>query len=501
MDASDWIKGIFFSVMASFIGAASKLAIRKSWLIEEDAQQASSYQGPILEYINPSNDQTGSSVDDGLIIGNNPNEALLRGSEDEDIGPCLECPERHTRVSTREGDDTIPLLGESTPLLSRTNCRKCCCCTRSMFGCCYCCSLARFLRFCGMMGMTFVNPAFSLLAMKYATPSILAPFSGLTLVWVIVFSQPLVGEVPSLEQKIASALIVMGEVTVAVFGDHTNEDDATCASVKASYGEGPFVAYFLGLAVYMALITIWIRNCPAMPTLRQFAWGTSGGALTGLAQCFIKDSLVIVSACKGSSSSTLWILPFFIFLAIASSFGGLLFLTATMKRYDATYSAAMFVGSFVVSTSLMSLAHYHTFDHLGGIVDLVMYPMGLFILMLGVSILIHCSGSSVPNRDYPGDINDPSREPLTQRDHLAAGDVDQPFFYEEPETDDEPSTEAADNQVGTEDLELVSRVDEWPGLDLTRQRFTSSTTSQSSQLTNTPSGSQFPLRQNRNLGF
>ena len=44
--------------------------------------------------------------------------------------------------------------------------------------------LAWLLYLLGMIGMSFLNPLFCVLAMKYANPSILAPFSGLTLVWI-----------------------------------------------------------------------------------------------------------------------------------------------------------------------------------------------------------------------------------------------------------------------------------------------------------------------------
>lgn len=61
--------------------------------------------------------------------------------------------------------------------------------------------------------------------MKYANPSILAPFSGLTLVWIILFSGMILDEHPSRSQKIACASIVAGEVLVAFFGDHVNGVD------------------------------------------------------------------------------------------------------------------------------------------------------------------------------------------------------------------------------------------------------------------------------------
>jgi len=85
--------------------------------------------------------------------------------------------------------------------------------------------LAWMLYLLGMIGMSFLNPLFCVLAMKYANPSILAPFSGLTLVWIILFLGMILDEHPSRSQKIACASIVAGEVLVAFFGDHVNGVD------------------------------------------------------------------------------------------------------------------------------------------------------------------------------------------------------------------------------------------------------------------------------------
>ncbi len=85
--------------------------------------------------------------------------------------------------------------------------------------------LAWLLYILGMIGMSFINPFFCVLAMKYANPSILAPFSGLTLVWIICFSGMILNELPNRRQKVACALIVAGEVIVALFGDHVNGVD------------------------------------------------------------------------------------------------------------------------------------------------------------------------------------------------------------------------------------------------------------------------------------
>ena len=133
------------------------------------------------------------------------------------------------------------------------------------------------------------------------------------------------------------------------------------------------------------------------------AWGSIGGSVTGF-QNFLKDALTISSAMKNestSSSSSLgggrWgvggsdtpvALILFVALAMLTAFLGLLCLAACMKRFDATYSSSMFVVSFVLSTSLMSSVHYDTFQHLTGVENYIMYPMGLMILLVGAFLLI-----------------------------------------------------------------------------------------------------------------
>jgi hypothetical protein len=157
---------------------------------------------------------------------------------------------------------------------------------------------------------------------------------------------------------------------------------------QKSYLRPPFLAYIaLATAWFLVLARLMLRSKSA--ALRRFAWGVSGGCLTGF-QNFLKDSLTIVTATNSSIDATMpWgLLGFFVFMAVLTSFLGLLLLTACMKRYDATYSAAMFVGSFVVSASIMSAVHYDTFGHLEGTINWICYPAGLAILMSGVYMLI-----------------------------------------------------------------------------------------------------------------
>jgi hypothetical protein len=148
-----------------------------------------------------------------------------------------------------------------------------------------------------------------------------------------------------------------------------------------SYYYTPFLVYIVASAAWFTVLTCWMRSNSA--NLKKFAWGVSGGSLTGY-QNFLKDSLTLL---KAKESVPVELLFGLVVGAIMTSFCGLLLLTACMKRYDATYSSTMFVGSFVIAASIMSAVHYDTFHHLSSR-DLFLYPTGLVILMSGVFLLI-----------------------------------------------------------------------------------------------------------------
>jgi hypothetical protein len=180
ISAADWGKGITLSIIASLIGGASKLAIRKSWLMEGGDHRIE-------------RDDGNSSQDSSCNLPLDPS-------------------------STSSGEENYPGASPDERIQAR-NQRHC---------------IALFLRYSGMIGMSILNPICCVLAMKYASPSILAPFSGLTLVWVILFSGIAVGETPSASQRTASFLIIVGEVIVAAFGDHKNDVDIEASAVVSS---------------------------------------------------------------------------------------------------------------------------------------------------------------------------------------------------------------------------------------------------------------------------
>jgi hypothetical protein len=247
VSASDWSKGISLSILASIIGGASKLAIRKSWLMEEE--QRRNLQDSLL----PVTDQDEEDEEDGVISEQDPlhqrhsHHSLAQQEEDQDN------PQSDTTIVRLEQplqvdvEDSLPNSHdeEATPSLRSRRTTA----SRSTSGnisvasdsdnddednvSCWRGSklVARCLRGSGMIGMTLLNPLACVLAMNYASPSILAPFSGLTLVWIVLLSNPVIGEQPTAPQIMAACLIIFGEVIVAIFGDHTNDEGVTVEDV------------------------------------------------------------------------------------------------------------------------------------------------------------------------------------------------------------------------------------------------------------------------------
>ena len=218
--ASDWAKGIGYSVAASIIGGASKLAIRKSWLMAQQRKRNAVENAATVEinYL-PQN----KSLEQAQLPRNqceSPFRLMNNSSDDVNDDVDRKNPNNLSGISlqdssvdndTAEESDTGAVIA-ITIAIDHVETKA---------------HAALALRFSGMIGMTFLNPLFCVLAMNYASPSILAPFSGLTLVWIVLFSDSIIDEKPSKKQIIAACMIVLGEVIVAIFGDHTNDEGAT----------------------------------------------------------------------------------------------------------------------------------------------------------------------------------------------------------------------------------------------------------------------------------
>ena len=298
---------------------------------------------------------------------------------------------------------------------------------------------AYLLRGIGVLGMTTLNPLCCVMSLLFASPSILAPFSGLTLVFIVACSHKTIGEKPSTLQVIAAGLIVAGQIVVALFGDHTNIGPLSIDNVREAYLEPEFVSFTIAFLGWMALLVGLIHSSSASE--QRFAWGVIGGSVAGV-QPFIKDALAVISGLQQDNvpleqyPSGLFVL---LLLAGVLPLIGLVLLMQCMRRYDASYSGSMFVGSMIVSVSVVSAVRYHTFDHLNGFSDAVLYVLGLCILTSGCVVLA-CEGDVTLSETYP---NDMKKEDSLRR---SSSDV----TYGTIQLSEDQGTDSADSSISSE---------------------------------------------------
>lgn len=226
----DWLRGVTYSVLASIIGAASKLSIRKSWLVAAELKQ----QGECDCLTVDIDDQDLTSAYDMKTYTKKyrtvspqriTSEHAFIDGNDKPLVP-LEVAASSKNDSMRDSHSMNREDGSCfffDPMREPVPRRK----SKQH----YQKTTSWILYASGMLGMTILNPLCCVLAMKYANPSILAPFSGLTLVWVVILSGCYVGERPERRQKVACGLIILGQVIVAAFGDHTNKSGVTLEEV------------------------------------------------------------------------------------------------------------------------------------------------------------------------------------------------------------------------------------------------------------------------------
>ena len=126
-----------------------------------------------------------------------------------------------------------------------------------------------------------------------------------------------------------------------------------------------------------------LTSLPHNQFAHKVSWGIGGGSISGLL-FFINDALDLAA----TSDRFHWQVPVFIFMAIFVGVSGLIFLSHCMKRFDATYSASMFVVSYIISATIMSAIRYNMFDRINGPLQLSLYPLGMAILFFGVYLLM-----------------------------------------------------------------------------------------------------------------
>jgi hypothetical protein len=171
VSGEDWVKGISLSVLASIIGGASKLAIRKSWLLQSDhhrrRRDAAAHRGN--DVVTPRGSHSREShLSSLLLLSPEERRELLSSSNGADSDDAADevrnggVPPRQQPPSLRDyslldsvsSADEVAVLFDYDPTRRRSHTA----CSRPWY--------PILLRTGGMIGMTFLNPLCCVLAMN-----------------------------------------------------------------------------------------------------------------------------------------------------------------------------------------------------------------------------------------------------------------------------------------------------------------------------------------------
>ena len=176
VSAQDWIRGITLSVLASIIGGASKLSIRKSWLIYHAARRGQQQTHKVS--INRSLKRLlYRGIRDAYEEVFSPTNSLHKQHYEEEP----QSPQQDTEIESSTNQQITPLevlqdesfsnnlidtpsdtyfFNQNDDILYNNN--------HSSTNTKLLSQISWLLYLCGMIGMSFLNPVCGVLAMKYA---------------------------------------------------------------------------------------------------------------------------------------------------------------------------------------------------------------------------------------------------------------------------------------------------------------------------------------------
>ena len=155
----------------------------------------------------------------------------------------------------------------------------------------------KLIRFGGLCTVVAADPA-RILSFGYGDPQIVAPFSALSLVWLILLSNPIAGDKPNGLDVSAALVIASGVVLIALFGSGeggSDEDDGyfgiddkastrhqlfkVIETFDSNAEKGSFVAYMVGQALFLLGAGVIVSTQNPNWLGPKIAWGALGGVL------------------------------------------------------------------------------------------------------------------------------------------------------------------------------------------------------------------------------
>mmetsp|Transcript_14404 Transcript_14404/g.36857 ORF Transcript_14404/g.36857 Transcript_14404/m.36857 type:complete len:403 (-) Transcript_14404:86-1294(-) len=244
-----------------------------------------------------------------------------------------------------------------------------------------------------------LGPLLDMSSYAFAPQGIIAPLSGLDVVWNTLSAPCTLGESLNATLVFGCFLIASGATATSFFGSHDDKEFSP-EMLKDVFLRWQVLAYLVALMLWLAFNITVLMPRSAAPKGQQFltgdkirglSLGMTAGSIAGNMFC-VKAFVELVQASIQHGKAEYWAdwLPYVLLVgAVFFATSNLYFLTKAMREYEALFMGAVFEGSIITAACISGAI---VFDELKGleIWQALLYWLSLVLIVAGIAVV--CRG-------------------------------------------------------------------------------------------------------------
>jgi len=238
----------------------------------------------------------------------------------------------------------------------------------------------------GNVAITVLGTLLTLLSLAFASQSLLAPLSGLTIVWnALLATTKWFGEKRLSSTEIfATILTLAGCIFIVVAGPRNT----------AHYGVDDLVKLFFGFAFqsYSVLAIVFIAVMLRMddvvsPKQRRLAHGLLPGVMGGFSNVLAKAAVELISKMALFNSIPSILIFFFTF---TSAICQLRWINQALEQHEPLFIVPVYQASLLVASTACGMVYFEEYRFLS-LSQVIAFATGIVSIVLGVSLLAAAS--------------------------------------------------------------------------------------------------------------
>jgi len=227
-----------------------------------------------------------------------------------------------------------------------------------------------------------INPIMDILSLAFASPTLLTPLAGTTLVWNVILAHFILKEQLTIYAVAGSGIALVGCVLVGVFGPKEDPTFKNYDEIMDLWNKKTFHVYAFCLLVVISFFGMLMKV--GTHHVRGICYALVAGTFSGLFFS-LKCSVELVRI-----GATHHIFTYLIILsAAATPLIGILILYFGLKEYDALVLLPMYHAALVLTGTTSSAIFFKDLEGLN-LVRAIVFSVAIVIIILGaVVVSIH----------------------------------------------------------------------------------------------------------------